>query len=123
MSKITNNKKQKNYSSTLYKKEKKNFFNKLNTSFVSDNKLVWKTIKPFFSNKGSHRGNTKLVEGDKLLEDNSEVAEELNNFLREAVPTLDINENSYIINPESINISDPIQKALSMWRAVCCKNK
>ena len=90
---------------------------------MSDNKLVWKTIKPFFSNKGSHHGNTKLVEGDKLLEDNSEVAEELNNFLREAVPTLDINENSYIINPESINISDPIQKALSMWRAVCCKNK
>ena len=88
---------------------------------MSDNKLVWKTIKPFFSNKGSHRGNTKLVEGDKLLEDDSEVAEELNNFLREAVSTLDINENSYIINPESINISDPIEKAVSIWRAVCCK--
>ena len=86
---------------------------------MSDNKLVWKTIKPFFSNKGNHRGNTKLVEGDKLLEDDSEVAEELNNFLREAVSTLDINENSYIINPESINISDPIEKAVSIWRAVC----
>ena len=38
----------------------------LNTSFVLDNKLFWKIIK--------------LVEGDKLLQDHSEVAEELNNF-------------------------------------------
>ena len=40
-----------------------------------DNKLFSKTAKPFFSNKGSHRGNIKLVEGDKLFQDNSEVAE------------------------------------------------
>ena len=76
-----------------------------------DNKLFWKAVKPFFSNKGSHRGNRKLVEGDKLLQDDSEVAEELNNFFKEAVSTLNVNENSYIINPDSINISDPIEKA------------
>ena len=57
---------------------------------MSDNKLFWKTVKPFFSNKGSHRGNIKLVEGDKLLQDDSEVAEELNNFFKEAVSTLDV---------------------------------
>ena len=81
---------------------------------MSDNKLFWKTVKPFFSNNGSHRGNIKLVEGDKLLQDDSEVAEELNNFFKEAVSTLDVNENSYIINPDSINISDPIEKAISI---------
>ena len=113
---LRNYKKQKNYCSRLYKKERKNFFNKLNTSFVSDNKLFWKTVKPFFSNNGSHRGNIKLVEGDKLLQDDSEVAEELNNFFKEAVSTLDVNENSYIINPDSINISDPIEKAISKYK-------
>ena len=77
-----------------------------------NNKLFWKTVKPFFSNNGSHQGNIKLVEGDKLLQDDSEVAEELNNFFKEAVSTLDVNENSYIINPDSINISDPIEKAI-----------
>ena len=51
--------------------------------------------KTFSSNKRSHRGNIKLVEGDKLLRDDREVAEELNNFFKEAVLTLDINENSY----------------------------
>ena len=61
------------------KKREKNFFNKLNTSFVSDNKLFWKNVKPFFSKNGSHLGNIKLVEGDKLLQDDSEVTEDLNN--------------------------------------------
>ena len=59
---------------------------------MSDNKLFWKTVKPFFSNNGSQRGNIKLVEGDKLLEDDSEFEEELNNFFKEAVSTLDVNE-------------------------------
>ena len=89
---LRNYKKQKNYCSRLYKKERKNFFNKLNTSFVSDNKLFWKTVNPFFSNNGSHRGNIKLVEADKLLQDDSEVAEELNNFCKKAVSTLDVNK-------------------------------
>ena len=113
---LRNYKKQKNYCSRLYKKERKNFFNKLNTSFVSDNKLFWKTVKPFFSNNGSHQGNIKLVEGDKLLQDDSEVAEELNNFFKEAVSILNVNENSCIINPDSINISDPIEKAITKYK-------
>ena len=58
-------KKQKNYCSRLYNKESKRFFNKLNPSFVIDNKLFWKTIKPFLSNKGSSGKNIKLVEYDK----------------------------------------------------------
>ena len=91
--------KTKSYCSRLYKRVRKDFFNKLNTSFVSDNKLFCKTVKPYFSAKGSHRGNIKLVKGDKLLQDDSEVAEELNNFFKEAVSTLDVNENSYIIKP------------------------
>ena len=111
---LRNYKKQKNYCSRLYKKERKIFLKKLNTSFVSDNKLFWKTVKPFFSNKGNHRGNIKLVEGDKLLQDDSEVVEELHNLFKEAVSTLDVNEKSYIINPHSINISDPIEKAVSI---------
>ena len=53
----------------IQKREKKAFFNKLSTSFVSDNKSFWKTVKPFFSNKGSQQGNIKLLVGDKLLHD------------------------------------------------------
>ena len=65
---------------------------------MSDDKLFWKTVKPFFSNKRNRRGNIKLVEGDKIVQDDSEVAKALKNFFTEAVLTLDINENPYIIN-------------------------
>ena len=102
-------KNRKNYCSRLYKKERKNFFNKLNSSFVSE-KLFWKTVKPFFSNNGSHRVNIKLVEGDKLLQDDSEVVEELNNFFKHVVSTIYINENSHVIIPDSVKYLRPYWK-------------
>ena len=47
-------KKQKNFCSRLYKKERKRFFNSLHPSFVTNNKLFWKTIKPFYSDMGNY---------------------------------------------------------------------
>ena len=46
---------------SFIKKEKK-FFDNLYTSIVSDNKTLWKVIKPFFTNKGSFGRNIKLIE-------------------------------------------------------------
>ena len=54
---------------------------------MADNKLFWKTVKLFFSSKGSHWGNIKLIGGNKLLQDDREIAEELRNFFKEAVST------------------------------------
>ena len=77
-------KKQKNFCSRLYKKERKRFFNNLNPSFVTDNKLFWKTIKPFFSNKGNYGSQIKLVEKDEVLQDDDLIAKELNKFFKNA---------------------------------------
>ena len=79
-------KKQKTSCSRLYKKECKKFFNKLNPFFVND-KLFWKMIKPFFSNKGSSGSNTKLVEKDEILQVDKKIAEELNNFFKNTAST------------------------------------
>ena len=95
---LTKYKKQKNYCSRLYKKERKKFFDNLNPSIVEDNKTFWKTVKPFLTNKGSKGGNIKLVEKGELLQEDSLIAEEFNNFFKNAVSSLDINENSFIIN-------------------------
>ena len=72
--------------------------------------------KTFFFNKGSHQGNIKLVEGFKLVKDNSEVEKELTNFFKEAVLILDVNKNSYIINSDSFNIPDSIEKAIIKYK-------
>ena len=66
-------KKQKNYCSRLYKKEHKKYFNKLTPSFVNDNELFWKTVNPFFSNKGNFGSNIKLVEKDEFLQDDKKL--------------------------------------------------
>ena len=88
-------KKQKNFCNRMYKKERKRFFNSLNPCLVTDNKLFWKTIKPFFSNKGNYRSQIKLVEKDEELQDNDLIAKELNKFFKNAVSTLNIKEKQF----------------------------
>ena len=55
---------------------------------MKDNKLFWKTFKPFFSNEGSFGNKIKLVENDELFQDDKNIAEEMNNFLKNAFLTL-----------------------------------
>ena len=44
-------KKQKNYCSKLYKKERKKFYANLDPKNVIDGKIFWTLMKPFFSGK------------------------------------------------------------------------
>ena len=109
-------KKHKNFCSRLYKKERKRFSNNLNPYFVTDNKLFWKTIKPFFSNKGNYGSQIKLVEKDEVLQGNDLIAKELNKFFKNAVSTLNIKENRFITNRSSDNITDPVDKAIDKYK-------
>ena len=43
--------KQRNCCSSLLRKEKRNYFENIDTSKISDNKMFWKTVKPMFSSK------------------------------------------------------------------------
>ena len=102
-------KKQRNFWSRLYKKERKYFFNSLNPSFVKDNKLFWKTVKPFFSNKGDRGSNIQLVKDNELLQDDQKIADELNTFFKNAGSNLNINENTG-------NLSDPVDKDICKYK-------
>ena len=44
------------------------------------------------------------------------IADELNTFLKNAVSNLNINENTYIINHNSSNFSDPVDKAICKYK-------
>ena len=91
-------------------------FNKLNPSFVNDNKQFWKTVKPLFSNKGSSGSNIKLVGEDEVLQCDGKIAEEFNTFLKNAVFSLEINENSSIINQNIQNVDDPVDGLIEMYK-------
>ena len=60
---------------------------------TSDNKIFWKTVKQFLSNKGDFCKQITLLEGEKFISENKEVAEKLNNYFENAVKSLDISED------------------------------
>ena len=97
------------------KKEEKSSFNSLNLSAVSDNQKFWKTVKPLFSNKGSHGKTIKLVQKEEIIDD-TKVAE-LNNFLKSAVTSLDFHGNQYTVENVE-NISDPADKIFKKFNFI-----
>ena len=89
----TNYKKQRNFCVGLLAKEKKKQYNNLDLKVVDDNKTFWKSIKPLFSNKQNvSQKNIVIVEKDKIISKNEEVAEKLNNFFIKAVEDLEIEQ-------------------------------
>ena len=75
--------KQKNYISRFYKKERKMFFVSSNTLIVSDNRKFWQTIKKcIILDKANYGSNTTLVENEKIIGNNIDIAEELNNCFK-----------------------------------------
>ena len=101
---------QRNYCVSLLRREKKKYYNNLDTCIFENNRKFWKSVKPLFSNK--HMTSTNeimLEEKGKIITDKKEVAEEMNNFFIEAVENLGIEPfiqndttNSLLNNLENI---------------------
>ena len=83
-------KKQRNFCSKLYKKERKKYHERLDLKNVTDNKKFWKTVKPFLSDKVTTFPQITLVENDKIISDESKVANSFSNFFENAVHSLGI---------------------------------
>ena len=76
-------KKQKNYCSRLYKRERKSFFESIDSSKMTDSKTFWKNIQPFFSEKRKTVNKITLVnENEDILSNDKVVADEINSFLK-----------------------------------------
>ena len=109
-------KKQKNYCSRLYKKERKKYFESLDPRRISDNKSFWKNIQPFFSEKRKISNKITLVDNkENTIFDDHLVSEELNKFFENATRGLEINENSYIIDTDGNEINS-FEKAINKYR-------
>ena len=52
----------------------------MNVKQGSDNKLFWKSVKPFFSDKGSNSSKITLVEEDNIISDEEEIVNIMNNL-------------------------------------------
>ena len=63
----SNYKKQRNFCVNVLRKTKTEYFQKLNVKDLSDNRKFWKTMKPFFSNKGLNSDKLILKENNWLI--------------------------------------------------------
>ena len=102
---------QRDFCVKLSRKVKRDFYNQLDISEVTDNKKFWKTVKPFISDKSSSKSRITLIEEGKIMSNDSEVAETVNNFFVTITDSLGIVENEDIVLP-SEDISDPIDQIL-----------
>ena len=107
-------KKQRNFCSKLYKKERKKYFSNLDPTSINDNKRFWKTVGPFLSDKGSNKSKISLVNNDEIISDDGRVAEIMNEFFENAVKQLDITENEYHLKkPNDQNC--PLETAITKF--------
>ena len=70
--------KQRNYVVSFLRKEKKDFYGNLDISKVTDNRVFWKIVKPKISDKVKIRSKITLVEDDKILSQDAEIAKTFN---------------------------------------------
>ena len=59
-----------------------------------------------------YNANIKLTDKNEIIQNYEKVTETLNGFFENAVSSLKLNENSFVINNENKNIQEPIEKII-----------
>ena len=72
------------------KKAKKYHFTNLDIKYVTDNKKFWQIVKPLFANKVKAKTILKLVENDKVIDNESEIEQIFNEYFVNIVKRLRI---------------------------------
>ena len=79
---------------------------------LSGNRKFWKTIKPFFSNKGLNSNKLMLKENNRLITEEKELVTVMYTFFVNITESLDLKkDNDSSLNPiNSENINDILEK-------------
>ena len=83
-------KRQRNLCLNLLRKTKKSFYKNLDEKQVSDNKVFWKNVKPFFSDKDVNSSKRTLVEKNSIVVDEKKIANIMNNYSINITKTLNL---------------------------------
>ena len=72
----------------LFRRAKQQYFSSLDLSLIADNKKFWKTVKPLFSDKISHKDIISLTEDGKTITEDLPIAEIFNNYFSNVIRSL-----------------------------------
>ena len=89
--------KQRNICVKMVKKAKKEHYQNISLSEITDNKKFWKTISPLFGNKVKTNQKINLIEKNVLVTSDEEIAKTFKEYFDKIVPKLNIIQNDCYI--------------------------
>ena len=105
-------KKQRNFSLSLLRKTRKNFFNSLDLKIVNDSKKFYKVLQPHFTGKSKVKSKITLIEKNEIVSEDQEVAEILNNNFVDAVSNLGIEKSCYVEETTNLRSNAGIEEKI-----------
>ena len=104
---------QRNYCVKLLQQKKRQYFENLNLSSITDNKFFWKTVSPLSIEKnGSENNKITLAGGGKVLTDYAKIADTFNSFFGNMVNTLNIEKYLFCDTGDE---TDPLLRAIKKY--------
>ena len=107
--------KQRNTCTNLLRAAKRNYYDKLNPSVISDNRLFWKRVKPLFSDKSVLNDNITLINDKNIISDDYKIAEIFNDFFSNVVTNLKRNIDPKYIS-DTKHVEDPVLIAIEKYK-------
>ena len=109
-------KKQRNKCVKLLRKAKFDYYQKINLGNLTDNRTFWKTVKPIFSDKVQANPSFTLIENDKMIDKQSEIAEIFNQHFATITDSLGISINDSVLLPTN-GMLDSVNKTVRKYDA------
>ena len=104
---------QRNYCVSFVRKAKRSYYGNLDDKKIVENKTFWKTIKPYFTDKGINHDNITLVENEETVSDNKEISETLNKFFSEVVANLNLSHELLAAKLSAYGMEDSAVRLIS----------
>ena len=105
---------QRNYCNRLYKRERKNYYSKLNLKNVNDNRKFWNTMKPLLSDKGGAKSDIMLIQDEQIISEDNEVAQTFSDYFNDVLNVLNVTENKAVLTSTE-NIMGKVDKAIKRF--------
>ena len=108
--------KQRNICVSLVKKAKRNYYDNLDLKDINDNKKVWATVTPLFSNKIKSAESIYLNESGEIFRNKKEVANVSHKYFVNIVPNIMgiTNNNNLLSDLDTTN--NPIKKYINKYQ-------
>ena len=108
-------KRQRIFCVSLLRKTKSNYFKNVKMQDITDNKKSWKTIRPYFSDKGYNQIKITIVEKYSIITDEKKIATLMNNYFINITKNLDLKPST----DSNTSVTDEITKHFDDQISVC----